>query len=52
MIMEDHIGGIVGTLKSIGYAIRTLNPTRVVIVFDGKNGSSSRKEIFAEIQSR
>ena len=43
----DHIGGIVGTLKSIGYAIRTLNPTRVVIVFDGKNGSSSRKEIFA-----
>jgi DNA polymerase-1 len=43
----DHIGGIVGTLKSIGYAIRTLNPTRVVIVFDGKNGSSSRKEIFS-----
>jgi DNA polymerase-1 len=34
-------------LKSIGYAIRTLNPTRVVIVFDGKNGSSSRKEIFS-----
>ena len=43
----DHIGGIVGTLKSIGYAIRTLNPTRVVLVFDGKNGSSSRKEIFS-----
>jgi DNA polymerase I len=43
----DHIGGVVGTLKSIGYAIRTLNPTRVVIVFDGKNGSSSRKEIFS-----
>jgi len=43
----DHIGGIVGTLKSIGYAIRTLNPTRVVIVFDGKNGSSSRKAIFS-----
>jgi DNA polymerase-1 len=43
----DHIGGIVGTLKSIGYAIRTLNPTRVVVVFDGKNGSSSRKAIFS-----
>jgi 5'-3' exonuclease len=43
----DHIGGIVGTLKSIGYAIRTLNPTRVIVVFDGKGGSNSRKEIFA-----
>ena len=43
----DHIGGIVGTLKSIGYAIRTINPTRVVIVFDGKGGSQSRKEIYS-----
>ena len=43
----DHIGGIVGTLKSIGYAIRTLNPTRVIITFDGKGGSNSRKEVFA-----
>ena len=47
----DHIGGIVGTLKSIGFAIRTLNPTRVVIVFDGKGGSASRKEIFAGYKS-
>ena len=39
----DHIGGIVGTLKSIGYAIRLINPTRVVVVFDGKNGSQSRR---------
>ena len=39
----DHIGGIVGTLKSIGYAIRLINPTRVVVVFDGKGGSNSRK---------
>jgi 5'-3' exonuclease len=43
----DHIGGIVGTLKSIGYAIRLLNPTRVIIAFDGKGGSKSRKEIYA-----
>jgi len=42
----DHIGGIVGTLKSIGYAIRTLNPTRCIIVFDGKGGSDSRKKIY------
>jgi DNA polymerase-1 len=43
----DHIGGIVGTLKSIGYAIRLINPTRVIITFDGKGGSDSRKKIYA-----
>lgn len=47
----DHIGGIVGTLKSIGYAIRTINPTRVIVVFDGKGGSNSRKEIYAGYKS-
>jgi DNA polymerase-1 len=47
----DHIGGIVGTLKSIGYAIRTINPTRVVIVFDGKGGSQSRKDIYSGYKS-
>ncbi len=47
----DHIGGIVGTLKSIGYAIRLINPTRVVVVFDGKGGSNSRKEIYAGYKS-
>ena len=47
----DHIGGIVGTLKSIGYAIRTINPTRVIIVFDGKGGSQSRKEIYSGYKS-
>ena len=43
----DHIGGVVGALKSIGYAIRLLNPTRTVIVFDGKGGSKSRQEVYA-----
>ena len=43
----DHIGGIVGTLKSIGYAIRLINPTRVIIVFDGKGGAKSRQEVYA-----
>lgn len=47
----DHIGGIVGTLKSIGYAIRLINPTRVVVVFDGKGGSNSRKEVYAGYKS-
>jgi DNA polymerase-1 len=42
----EHIGGVVGSLKSIGFQIREFNPTRVVVLFDGKGGSASRKKIF------
>jgi len=28
-----HVGGISGTLMSIGHAIKSINPTRVVVVF-------------------
>ena len=30
-----HIGGLTGFLKSIGFAIRHIKPTRVILVFDG-----------------
>ena len=36
-----HIGGLTGFLKSVGYAIKMLEPTKVVIVFDGVSGSNS-----------
>ena len=42
----DHVAGVTGVLKSIGYAIRQTQPTRVVVVFDGKDGSRSRKKIY------
>jgi DNA polymerase-1 len=42
----DHVGGVTGTLKSIGYAIRQTQPSRVVVVFDGKGGSQRRKKAF------
>lgn len=42
----DHIGGIVGFLKGIGYAIREYDATRCIIVFDGKGGSKSRKDLY------
>lgn len=42
----DHVGGVTGVLKSIGYAIRQTQPTRVVVVFDGKGGSQTRKKRF------
>ena len=40
-----HIGGIVGFLKSIGYTINMFRPTRCIIVFDGKGGSSRRRKL-------
>ena len=42
----DHVGGVTGTLKSIGYAIRQVQPTRVVVAFDGQGGSRNRKKLF------
>jgi 5'-3' exonuclease len=47
----DHVAGVTGVLRSIGYAIRQVQPTRVVVVFDGKNGSQSRKKIYGEYKA-
>lgn len=46
-----HVGGIVGFLKSIGALIRQYNPTRCIIVFDGKNGSQRRKKLYSEYKA-
>jgi DNA polymerase-1 len=43
-----HVGGIVGFLRSIGYTINMFSPTRVIIVFDGKGGSSRRRKLYPE----
>jgi len=40
-----HIGGIVGFLRSLGYVTRIFDPTRVVVIWDGKGGSGNRKNI-------
>ena len=47
-----HVGGIVGFLKSVGYSIKTLRPTRCIIVFDGKGGSHRRRKLFPEYKKR
>lgn len=47
-----HIGGIVGFLKSVGYAIKMLGPTRTIIVFDGRGGSSRRRKIYPEYKNK
>lgn len=47
----DHVGGVVGSLKSIGYQIKQFNPTRVICTFDGKDGSKKRKKIHEDYKA-
>ena len=44
----EHVGGISGFLMSVGHAIKAINPTRVIVVFDGKNGSARRRSLYPE----
>lgn len=47
--MNDNgnlVGGIVASLKSLGYAIKLLAPTRCIVIFDGVGGSFKRCQIF------
>lgn len=46
-----HVGGITGFLMSIGYAIRNIKPTRVIICFDGKGGSQRRRKLFPDYKA-
>ena len=46
-----HTGGLVGFLRSLGFLTRTIDPTRVICVFDGQASSSSRKTINPEYKA-
>lgn len=39
------IGGVMGFLKSLALSIREINPTRVIVAFDGNGGSTRRRKI-------
>ena len=45
------VGGLVGFLRSLSYAIREVNPTRVIIVYDGAGGSQRRRKMHPEYKS-
>mgnify|MGYP001185596187 FL=1 len=47
----NHIGGLIGFLRSLGYIIKLIRPTRVIIIFDGKGGSQKRKKMFPEYKA-
>lgn len=47
----DLSGGLVGSLKSMAWAIRELKPTRCIVVADGAGGSKKRKAIYPDYKS-
>jgi 5'-3' exonuclease len=47
----EHIGGLLGFLRSLFFYIRKFNPTRVIIAFDGKDGSLHRQQKYAAYKS-
>lgn len=47
-----HIGGIVGFLYTTALAIRQHNPTRCIIVFDGRGGSTRRRKIYPDYKAQ
>ena len=46
-----HTGGLVGFLRSLGYLTRTIDPTRIICVFDGQASSASRKTINSDYKA-
>jgi DNA polymerase-1 len=47
----NHIGGLTGFLKSVGFAIRHIKPTRVIFVFDGHGGSTNKRYLYPEYKA-
>lgn len=47
----NHIGGLGGFFRSLGFLIKTISPTHVFIIFDGIGGSNNRKNLIPEYKS-
>ena len=45
------VGGLTGFLRSLAYAIREVNPTRVIVVYDGQGGSQRRRKIHPDYKA-
>ena len=47
----NHVGGLVGFLKSLGYVIKLIRPTRVILVFDGQGNITNRRNTYSEYKA-
>ena len=46
------VGGLTGFLRSLAYSIREVNPTRVIIVYDGAGDSQRRRKMHPDYKSQ
>jgi DNA polymerase-1 len=46
-----HIGGLGGFFRSLGALTRQIQPTQIIVVFDGVGSSNNRKNIIPEYKS-
>jgi 5'-3' exonuclease len=46
-----HVGGLIGFLMSLAKVVRENQPTKVIVVFDGSEGSKKRKKIMVDYKS-
>jgi 5'-3' exonuclease len=47
----EHVGGVVGMLRSLRTCVRDVGPDLTVVVWDGPGGSRRRRGIFAEYKA-
>lgn len=47
----NHIGGLTGFLRSLGFVNNLVKPTRIVLVFDGQGSSTNKRYLYPEYKA-
>ena len=47
----SNIGGLTGFLRSLGYVIKLVRPTRVIVIFDGQGSSTNKRYIYPDYKA-
>lgn len=47
----NHIGGLTGFLRSLGFVTNMVKPTRIIVVFDGKGSSTNKRYLYPEYKA-
>lgn len=48
----EHVGGVLGFLRSLALNVREFSPTRCIVVFDSKGGSLRRKKLYPDYKGK
>lgn len=47
----DHVGGLTGFLKSMAYGMRLVQPTKVILAFDGHGNNTNKRYLYPEYKA-